>query len=596
MQVSQTKNLLKYFVFNYRMSDQPIIEIISNENEDNTFEEASVWHMDDPNSYFGQEFSKSESNDPYEFYKLEILGGNVTAERAKILTLTYNNYPCYCCVFILQPFNLQNGSSVNIYCYLKLFQTVFAYFQSEINNDIELLGVLEKSPTKGYHLHVLMYTPLLLQQNNFNNWIKYFTNINMIYKYIGTVSWSQKLNIVCTVQKIKSNASYVHYLRKNPLSIFSNSHEATKMFLSFNRTFIFPKDSIPKYLSQQKIFSKDKLTILLFNMFTEGILSYDEILKDSRMQCYLTKPNLESVYKNCFSNFIGDFNYIKALITIIEDFLKMPEYNHCACAFLEYITWQGLNLQYFLESLFNWLVCAQKKNCLLFIGPSDTGKSYCARLLWQCFPLHTRIMSDGIFSFANLQNSGCALWDEPFISPELADQTKLVLEGEPDINVTIKGKNSVKLNKRVPIIITSNNELHVYVSKEREAFANRCFRFNFTKGFSNGDMCKANIHYCPNIDTTSGTHNPFASDSDSEDSERRREIENCFENCKGNHTITLAHARSTIVLALLLYKRHINIKINNIDPADHCKLADLLKLCKSKICHCSRTLELNTNY
>lgn len=232
----------------------------------------------------------------------------------------------------------------------------------------------------------------------------------------------------------------------------------------------------------------------------------------------------------------------------------------------------------------------------MFIGLSDSGKTHCARLLWQCFPLHTRIMSDEIFSFANLQNSGCALWDEPFISPEQADQIKLVLEGEPDINITVKGKNSMKLNKRVPIILTTNNELHQYISKEKEPFANRSLRFQFNLPFNSNNLCKAKSHYCPYIDTACSSDNPFACDSESEDCERRREIENSAEHCKGYHAITLSHARSTIVLSLLLYKKHINISNKNIPAEDHCKLAELLKLCKHKICHCSRTLELNTNY
>lgn len=92
----------------------------------------------------------------------------------------------------------------------------------------------------------------------------------------------------------------------------------------------------------------------------------------------------------------------------------------------------------------------------MFYGPANCGKSHLARVLWKCFALNTRILSDGIFSFANLIGSGCALWGE------LVDQTKLILEGEPDITITIKQKSSEKLGKRVPIIITSNSLLWKY--------------------------------------------------------------------------------------------------------------------------------------
>lgn len=52
-----------------------------------------------------------------------------------------------------------------------------------------------------------------------------------------------KCKIVCSVQKIKSNASYIHYLRKNPLMIFSNTYDLIKMFISFKRIYIFPENS-----------------------------------------------------------------------------------------------------------------------------------------------------------------------------------------------------------------------------------------------------------------------------------------------------------------------------------------------------------------
>lgn len=157
-----------------------------------------------------------------------------------------------------------------------------------------------------------------------------------------------------------------------------------------------------------------------------------------------------------------------------------------------------------------------KKNCLWYYGPADCGKSHLARLIWKCFALNTRIISDGIFSFANLLGSGCALWDEPFISPDLADQTKLVLEGEPDINITIKNRNSEKLDKRVPIIITSNSPLWKWCSAEKNPFEQRVFKFEFINPITPSYFCTENNHYCTSIDSTSSAHNPFTDNTSTE--------------------------------------------------------------------------------
>lgn len=100
-----------------------------------------------------------------------------------------------------------------------------------------------------------------------------------------------------------------------------------------------------------------------------------------------------------------------------------------------------------------------KKNVMLFLGKSNAENSHVARLIWQLFPIHTRIIQYGIFSFSNLINSDCGLWDEPIITPELADTIKLILECEKDVNIAIKMRPVKNYKKKVPVLITSNHEL-----------------------------------------------------------------------------------------------------------------------------------------
>lgn len=164
---------------------------------------------------------------------------------------------------------------------------------------------------------------------------------------------------------------------------------------------------------------------------------------------------------------------------------------------LDWLSIQNIKDSEFGRALILWLFNVGKKNVMLFIGSPDAGKSYMARLIWQLFPIHTRIIQDGIFSFSNLVNSDCGLWDEPIITPELVDTIKLILEGEKDVNIAIKNKASQKLHKRVPLLITSNHELYRYCGSERDALDARCYKFYCNKFMTKTPACKNQvIHEC----------------------------------------------------------------------------------------------------
>lgn len=79
---------------------------------------------------------------------------------------------------------------------------------------------------------------------------------------------------------------------------------------------------------------------------------------------------------------------------------------------------------------------------MVFKGIANSGKTHIAKTIWQLFPLHTRVLQDSIFTFANLINSGCGLWEEPYISPDKADTSKLILERCSDTQIAIKNKAS----------------------------------------------------------------------------------------------------------------------------------------------------------
>lgn len=189
--------------------------------------------------------------------------------------------------------------------------------------------------------------------------------------------------------------------------------------------------------------------------------------------------------------------------------------------------------------------------------------------------------------------TGCALWDEPFISPELADQTKLVLEGKPDITITIKQKSAEKLGKRVPVIITSKSHLWKYCSNEATPFLERCFKFDFTKQITSSYYCTHDEHYCSCLDSTSGTNNPFTSDVQLQDNQRGWTSENHFVDCERSHPIEQNHGLSFLVFCMYKFRFNfdVNKKVGTFE--EYCKLAELFKKFPETLCYCSKNLTVH---
>lgn len=531
---------------------------------------------------------------------------HVEEHTAELLSKQYNNYNIMSFVFILadRPFN--GDFTQNYIMFDSIFRTLHKDFTIEESNifspkftNCKLLGVIEYSANKGWHFHILMITNERICRKKLLALNDDFNKIKIRYSFIGNNQENQftfNTNVIVSAQIIKSPGSYFHYLRKDPKAIIANDMNLLKMFVNFERTHIFPQGTVPKFQKSKDVVtcnSKNPLVTLYMNMFSEGKLDFDSIMKDDRIQPFLATYNLRGIFENTFHNFKVNLNHVRNLTHIVNQFLNLNEYERCCCPILEFLEYQEIDKDVFMEQLFKWLNCSEKRNALWFYGPPDCGKSHLGRALWNCFALNKRITSDGIFSFAELDGAGCALWDEPFINAEMADQTKLILEGQSDVTITKKGKPAQKLNKRVPMIITSNNELSKYCSSDYDAFQVRTYRFNFYKQIVPSIFCQSDFHYCPFIDATNSEFNPFKNINLHKNKRRRTSEEGTF-NCEGYHPILNNHAISFIVLTLVLYKT--NFKLDKTIPnTDHIVLNDKLVQAKKLFCTCSRTLNIHPN-
>lgn len=200
----------------------------------------------------------------------------------------------------------------------------------------------------------------------------------------------------------------------------------------------------------------------------------------------------------------------------------------------------------------------EKKNTLLFERPSNTGKSFIARLILQCFRFTNSLCNDNLFTFANIIDQDIVLWDEPMIHPDVADLAKTVLEGGQNLVIPIKHKLPGNTKRKVPIIICSNHEITNYCSSEYENIYNKCRLFTINNNILNATFCTSSIHNCQHLSEFLLTGNSVcfdkpstsaASDKDQSNKETEKNSvneNNAIINC-GLHRIHICHMLTFLV-------------------------------------------------
>lgn len=485
------------------------------------------------------------------------------------------------CIVINFP-EISHDDTIEQNLFLILMEKMLEKYNETNTNPIDFLSVFENSQVYGKHFHVVFFSNTKLDVKTTKSFETFFTSFNfdisitnggifdilhkkpITTKKVHSTVWTKG-------QFIKSTASYIHYLQKNPLGVVSNNRELLQMFILYDRTIIFPETSFAKYTTASSVHisqSSKPVVKYFYNLFENGKLDWDTINKDEGLSVFAHIPQLHQIYSNCYTQYISAHDDLDSLMYIIRLGNKQPVSTLCFCSLKEWLDIQMIDFDEFCVAMMEWLECRVKRNAICFQGPPNTGKSHIARLIWQCFPLHTRIIQDGIFSFASLINSGCALWDEPFIPQDIADTTKLVLEGEPDVQITIKGKSSQKLNKRVPILITTNNDLHKYCSSERDALEVRLHKF-YTLNVVDLNFCKNSVHYCHFLDQTDSSYNPFSRGNNTESGTGKSEETEHPPSCTGYHPVTfqtiLAFLNFLLLSRISNYKpsqRHTKIKLD----------------------------------
>lgn len=99
-------------------------------------------------------------------------------------------------------------------------------------------------------------------------------------------------------------------------------------------------------------------------MFDEGKLDYTDVMQDVRIQPCLTKTNLKQVYHNVFQNYSSTLSHVKNSILITNQYFNLLEEQRCCYPILQFLQFENINIEEFMKSIFAWLSCIKKKNCL----------------------------------------------------------------------------------------------------------------------------------------------------------------------------------------------------------------------------------------
>lgn len=202
------------------------------------------------------------------------------------------------------------------------------------------------------------------------------------------------------------------------------------------------------------------------------------------LERYLHVAGLSSIIENCLAFYNNVNNW--RLDTVYAEWVPNPNGIH------NVLRKQNVDIPAFDSLFWAWINRrAGKKNTLLFLGPSNTGKTAFIRGLMGGIP-HGEIQNIASgFAFEDLVGVYMGVWEEPLIGPELAEKAKLIFEGATT-SVPVKRKQPVVISG-VPILMTSNHVPWKWCSNEVDALRNRMHIIRFDVGMAScsggGETC-----------------------------------------------------------------------------------------------------------
>lgn len=322
-----------------------------------------------------------------------------------------------------------------------------------------------------FHTHALLRTgqrtdALRRTMNTAWDNLQISSNFIEILGYVGATVDILKL------QKAQKPSSLAAYLMKDPKWVMANDDKMLQYAYDIwkwelNARFK-PKEDEPDTSPDMNVMTKELIDLIVQN----GCKTIEDCMKHGPqvMSKYLHKPGLQSIVQNCLAFVKASGNMWSLSLFDIHE--PDPEPIH------KILLHQGITPETFDQSFYSWITKkADKRNTLVLHGPSNTGKSAFIQGLKQIIPWGEITNGNSGFNFEGIIDVVIAIWEEPLISPELAEKCKQVFEGMT-CSVPVKYKKPYML-PRTPVLMTTNHEPWRYCTQEEPMFKNRMFIFEW---------------------------------------------------------------------------------------------------------------------
>uniref|UniRef100_A0AAU7P154 Nonstructural protein 1 n=1 Tax=Hamaparvovirinae sp. TaxID=2809447 RepID=A0AAU7P154_9VIRU len=295
---------------------------------------------------------------------------------------------------------------------------------------------------------------------------------------------------VLKMQKCHKPESLIAYMCKDPLWICTSDDHYTNIMSA-----VWMYDMGERFrIKQQEKLAREQANDGNVNKIVSDVLNviYDHSCKTLE-DCMKSAPDVMSQYLHR----AGFSSIINNCLTFVQATASGWSLNRIACkhesnpsAIHKCLLHQGLNVTAFDVIFFKWITKAlPKHNTLVLWGPSNTGKSAFISGFKQCVQWG-EIVNSNTFAFEGLIGNGFGIWEEPLISPELAEKAKQIFEGM-ECSIPVKFKKPAKLH-RTPILMTTNHAPWRFCTHEEEMFKNRMFIFEWNYDTSSGILTYRN--------------------------------------------------------------------------------------------------------
>nr|USH59384.1 NS1 [Chaphamaparvovirus carnivoran1] len=341
----------------------------------------------------------------------------------------------------------------------------------------------EYNPEGIFHVHSMALT--LQRSDSFRRSIDREWFVKRV-EFLQSFSDRDPVLDVLKMQKCHKPESLIAYMCKEPIWICTSDKHYTNIV-----TAVCYYDLGERFrIKQQEKIERERANSANMNKIVADVLNviYDHSCKtiEDCMKCapdimsqYLHRSGFSSIVQNCLT-FVSATAHGWSLERIACKHFPHPDNIH------KCLLHQGLDVCTFDISFFKWITKQMSKhNTLVLWGPSNTGKSAFISGFKQCVSWG-EIVNTNNFAFEGLMNNNIGVWEEPLISPELAEKAKQIFEGM-ECSIPVKFKKPIKL-PRTPIIMTTNHAPWRFCTHEEEMFRNRMFIFYWNFDMANTEL------------------------------------------------------------------------------------------------------------